>query len=548
MDKETLTKRPQRTAQEKMVQGSAWMTMSNITSRLLGAIYIIPWFAWMGEHGTAANSLFSMGYNIYAMFLLISTAGIPAAIAKQTAHYNSLNEYKISKQLFIRALQLMAVFGVVVAGIMYLSAPWLADISGGGAELEPTIRSLSFAVLIIPCMSVIRGYFQGNQELMPYALSQIYEQVARVVYMLIATFIIMKVMKGDYLTAVTQSTFAAFIGAIASFVVLLWYLRKQKPLFDYLESHSADQLQVSVTQLLVEIVREAIPFIIVGSGITIFKLVDQVTFMRFMTGFTEYSQFQLVELFGIFNANPDKLTMVVIALATSLSASGLPLITEAVTLKDTRGLAKLVSDNLQLFLFVMLPATFGMIVLARPLYTLFYNPDALGTKVLIQASYVGLVMGLYMLVGAMLQGMYQNKDAMKYFGIGLLVKILIQYPCIRLFEVYGPLLATAIAFTVTCFLMVRRIQQISRFNFGLTARRGLLILILSLLMTLAAFITRQLLYLVLSPDRTFQSFVIAVVVAAVGAGLYVWLALKTRLADKLMGERVAVLRQKLHIK
>lgn len=59
-----------------MVKGSAWMTASNIISRMLGAIYIIPWYAWMGEHGNEANSLFSMGYTIYALFLMISTAGI----------------------------------------------------------------------------------------------------------------------------------------------------------------------------------------------------------------------------------------------------------------------------------------------------------------------------------------------------------------------------------------------------------------------------------------------------------------------------------------
>ncbi len=54
--------------------------------------------------------------------------------------------------------------------------------------------------------------------------------------------------------------------------------------------------------------------------------------------------------------------MIVVALATSISATGLPLITEAVTLKNHRELARLISNNLQLFVFVMLPATFGMIV------------------------------------------------------------------------------------------------------------------------------------------------------------------------------------------
>lgn len=89
---------------------------------------------------------------------------------------------------------------------------------------------------------------------------------------------------------------------------------------------------------MLDTVKEAIPFIIVGSGVTIFKLVDQFTFMKIMSASTEYSNAQLLDLFD-FSANPDKLTMVVIALATSIASTGLPLITEAVTLKDRVGLA-----------------------------------------------------------------------------------------------------------------------------------------------------------------------------------------------------------------
>ncbi|MBL1228681.1 polysaccharide biosynthesis protein [Enterococcus sp. BWB1-3] len=536
------------TNQEKMVKGSAWMTASNIISRLLGAVYIIPWYAWMGEHADEANSLFSMGYTVYSLFLLISTAGIPAAIAKQTAHYNSMNEYKISRQLFYKALQMMAVLGAVFALVMYISAPALASWSGGGEELVPTMKSLSLAVLVFPCMSVIRGYFQGNQDMMPFALSQIVEQVARVFYMLLTAFIIMKVFNGDYVDAVTQSTFAAFIGMIVSFVVLYFYLHKQKPMFDYLEAHSANKHQVSPQGLLIETFKEAIPFIIVGSGVTVFKLVDQFTFSNFMRTFTSYSDSQLRELFGVFNANPDKLTMVVIALATSIAMAGLPLITEAVTQKKYRDLSKLISNNLQLFAFVMLPSTFGMIVLARPLYTLFYRPDGLGTSLLIQACYAGLFMGLYMLISNMLMGMYGNRAAIRYFAIGLAVKLIVQYPSIRFLEAYGPLVATMIGFSVSCFLLMRKIKEISKFNLSLTLRRSLLIFVITLIMIVFAFLTKQFLYLFLNPDRKGQAFLIVLIVAAVGIAVYGYMTLKIRLADRLLGKDVDGLRAKVKIK
>ncbi|MFP1649143.1 MULTISPECIES: putative polysaccharide biosynthesis protein [Enterococcus] len=537
------------TVQEKMARGSAWMTASNMISRLLGAVYIIPWYAWMGENAKAANGLFNMGYNIYALFLMISTAGIPAAIAKQTARYNSLNEYGTSHRLFLRAMQMMAVLGVFFAGFMYFASPWLARASGGGEELIPIMRSLSAALLVFPCMSVIRGYFQGNQEMMPYALSQIVEQIARVFYLLLSTFIIMKVLSGDYVTAVTQSTFAAFIGMIVSLAVLLYFLKKHQAYTAARVQYSENQVTIATKELLLDTIKEAIPFIIVGSGITIFKLVDQFTFIKIMSDTTEYSNAQLLDLFSIFSANPDKLTMVVIALATSIAATGLPLITEAVTIKDRRGLAKLTSSNLQLFSFIMFPATCGVMLLAYPLNTLFYTPDQLGSQVLIQASFVGLFLGLYMLVSNMLQGMFENKAAIQYLLVGFLVKLVLQYPAIRIFEVYGPLLATMIGFIVSCSLILKKIHQVARFNRKFVWRRTLLIFILTLLMLLAAGLTKMVFGMFLSQDSKFQSLLLIVLVAGVGGLVYTYLALKLRLADKLLGRQGMIrLRRRLRIK
>ena len=90
--------------QAQMLRGTAWLTASNFISRLLGAIYIIPWYIWMGSYAATANGLFTMGYNIYAWFLLVSTAGIPVAVAKQVAKYNPCDEeehsFALSSELF----------------------------------------------------------------------------------------------------------------------------------------------------------------------------------------------------------------------------------------------------------------------------------------------------------------------------------------------------------------------------------------------------------------------------------------------------------------
>lgn len=532
-------------AKEKMVRGSIWMTAGSVISRLLGAVYIIPWYVWMGSNGYVANALFNKGYNVYALFLMIATAGIPGAIAKQIAHYNSLNEYGISQRLFKRTLVIMVGLGLLFAGVMYGISPILAE---GDKDLILVMRALSWAILIFPSMSVIRGYFQGNQDMMPSAVSQIIEQVIRVFYMLLMTFIIMKVNKGDYVDAVVQSTFAAFVGMIGAFGALLWFYLKQKPQMDQLVATSHNEVTISENHLIKEMIKQAIPFIIVGSGITFFKLIDQFTFERIMRGFTNYTDNELSALFSIFSANPDKLVMITISLATGLAMTSLPLVTEYFTVKNEEELSKLISDNFQLLLLIMMPATFGMIVLAEPMYVLFYQPDALGVSVLIQASYVGLIMGIFILASSILQGLYNNKHAILYLGVGLVIKFMLQYPMVKMFEVYGPLLASGIGFTVMSALMIWKIYKETAFDYSITLRRTLLIFIFSLVMVGFTNIVKNGLYLMLDPTRKFQAFIIVMIGAMAGVMVYGWLILKTRLADQLLGPKVSKLRRKFKIK
>ena len=548
MEKQLNPQKPHLTNEEKMAQGSAWMTAGNIGSRLIGVIYVIPWYYWLGENADASNTLFNMGYNIYALFIMISTAGIPAAIAKQIAFHNSRGEYRTSKRLFYRSIQVMLVFGVISAAIMYFASPALSYGAGGGDELVPAMRSLSVAILVIPFMSVFRGYFQGTQNMAPYAISQLVEQIARVIFMLAATFMIMKIGSGDYVAAVTQSTFAAFIGALAGIGVLLYYFKKEKVKMDILAEQSQEKAELDTAALLIGTIKEAIPFIIIGSGITIYKLVDQYTFIRLMSGFTNYTNKQLMGLMALFSGNPDKLTMVVIGLSTAMALVGLPLITEAYAQKDRVGLANLVTNNLQLYSFVMFPATFGMIVLAYPLNTLFYVPNALGARLLVVACLSGLVLGLFMISATMLQGIYENTSAVVFFVIGLIVKIITQPIFIRLLESYGPLISTSIGLGVTCYFNLRKLHQKTGFNASLVLRRSLLICLMTAIMFLLTAITKGVFGLWFSQDSKVQSFLLILVVALVGGATYVYLALKIRLADKLLGSRMQQLRQKLHIK
>ena len=533
--------------QAQMLRGTVWLTASNFISRLLGAAYIIPWYIWMGKHGAEANGLFTMGYNIYAWFLLISTAGVPVAVAKQVAKYNTKGQEEHSFAMIRGFLKFMSLLGLVFAIIMYVLSPVFANLSGGGKDLIPVMQSLSWAVLIFPSMSVIRGFFQGHNNLKPYAISQIAEQVIRVIWMLLTAYFIMKVGSGDYVEAVTQSTFAAFIGMGASLLVLVYYLWKTGLLQHIIHRPESDS-QIDTKALLWDTIREAIPFIVTGSAIQLFQIIDQMTYSNVMSWFTNFTRSELLVQFSYFSANPNKITMILIAVATSIGGVGIPLLTENYVKGDFRAAGKLVQDNLTMLVAFLLPATIGAVAIAEPLYTVFYGkPDSLALGLFILAMLQTVILGLYTVLSPMIQALFQNRKAILYFGYGVLVKLILQVPFIYLFKAYGPLLSTTIGLMIPIVLMYKEIHQVTHFKRKTGFKRSLLTAILTLIMLLVVLIAGFILGLVIKPNGRVTSMIYVALIGGVGIVVYGGLGLRLRFLDRFIGSKAASLRNKFHI-
>lgn len=533
--------------QAQMLRGTVWLTASNFISRLLGAAYIIPWYIWMGKHGAEANGLFTMGYNIYAWFLLISTAGVPVAVAKQVAKYNTKGQEEHSFAMIRGFLKFMSLLGLVFAIIMYVLSPIFANLSGGGKDLIPVMQSLSWAVLIFPSMSVIRGFFQGHNNLKPYAISQIAEQVIRVIWMLLTAYFIMKVGSGDYVEAVTQSTFAAFIGMGASLLVLVYYLWKTGLLQHIIHRPESDN-EIDTKALLWDTIREAIPFIVTGSAIQLFQIIDQMTYSNVMSWFTNFSRSELLVQFSYFSANPNKITMILIAVATSIGGVGIPLLTENYVKGDFRAAGKLVQDNLTMLVAFLLPATIGAVAIAEPLYTVFYGkPDSLALGLFILAMLQTVILGLYTVLSPMIQALFQNRKAILYFGYGVLVKLILQVPFIYLFKAYGPLLSTTIGLMIPIVLMYKEIHLVTQFNRKTVFKRSLLTAILILIMLLVVLLSAFILGFVIKPNGRVTSMIYVALIGGVGIIVYGGLGLRLRFLDRFIGSKAASLRDKFHI-
>ncbi len=447
---------------ESFVKGAAWLTVGSVFSRILGALYIIPWSTWLGAEYTQANTLYSAGYTPYSLFLAIATAGFPSAIAKQMAFYHSKKEYRVADKLFKNSILLMLVSGLVSGALLYLLAPSLASITSTDNPIGATmvIRSLVPALLILPLMSILRGYFQGFNDMVPSAISQIIEQIARVFYLLAATYAIMMVYRGDVTQAVVHSTFAAFIGALAALAYLVILYFKRLPMINKLKERSLDLIEIDFKESMRIMLMDSVPFILLGSGIILAQVIDTYTFKQILLPTTVMLLREISELYGAMSLDVNKLVMIVVSLAVALASSVVPLITSKFAARDIKGTSSLIEQIVEVFSFVMLPAAVGMIGVSNNLYAMFYpQGHASGPSLLITGSIMSISLGLYTVLSTILQSMNFRRLAVRFLVVGLLVKLVLQVPLVAFLHAHGAMIATTIAFAVSSVLMWIKIQR-----------------------------------------------------------------------------------------
>lgn len=539
-------------AKGQMLKGSAWMTVGSILSRILGALYIIPWRLILGASlFPLANSLYTQGYNIYSFALIVAVAGIPSAISKQVAHYNALNEYGVGVQIYKKGLSLAILMGIISALILWVAAPILTN---GDKNVIPVIHSLAWAVLVIPTMSLTRGFFQGYNNMAPSAISQFVEQLTRVIYMLLSAFLVLKVMHGSWVTAVSQSTFAACIGAIFGFLVLVWFYWKNRNYYQGLIKNSNNKLSVPTNQLYCEIISQATPFIILGAGVTIFSLIDQFTFFHIMRFATNFSEEVLQINYAIFAGNANKLTMIVVSLASSIGITVVPLLSEAFTKKNKKALKDSFSNALVLFEFVMIPASLGMAAIAGPLNRTFYGTANMdfSSNVLAFSSIESIPIGLFVVVAAIMQGVSQNKKAVKLFAYGTLAKFVTQYPLVYLFGAFGTLMSTMIGFFLATWLMIRALKHEFGIEKNMLQYESIQIIFYSIVMYFVALVSvyglNWFFSLFTTPFSSIISLIVTGLASIFGAIVYAYFMLKTGLAEQVLGKRVGRLKAKFNIK
>ncbi len=430
------------------VRGAMVLGVAAILSKLLGSIYTILLQNLIGDSGMG---IYQMAYPIYATLLIISTAGFPVAVSKFVSEHTALGDYQGAHKIYRVSLLLLSIVGFMAMVVLYVGADFFAKISGDPRAVY-AIRAISPALFIVPAMSSVRGYFQGWQMMNPTAISQVVEQLVRVLTILIGAYVVLSFGFGDSIAA-AAAAFGAVSGGLAGLAVMgffLWHYRRLAG-FDQVAKPSNGQTPRLTTMSIVKrLVYYAIPVSLGALIVPLISNVDALTVTNLLKGHG-MAQSLATREFGILTGRAFKLMMFPAALASAIGAALMPSVSEAFALRATRDTAARVLMGLRIIVFFSLPAAVGLFLLAKPIdITLF--KDAAGYHSIQIIGIATFFSALQIALAASLQGIGAVYLPVRSLAVGTLLKIALNLALVPPFGIDGAAMATVVSYAVASIL------------------------------------------------------------------------------------------------
>lgn len=485
------------------LEGTFIATIAIIITKIMGMLYVIPFYAMVGMQGCA---LYSYAYNVYIIFLDLSSAGIPIAMSKLIKEYHTLGlleakvrTYHLGKRMvqFLSFLSFLMVF-FLAPQISFLI---LGNLEGGNTLEGVTlaIRCVSIAILVIPNLSITKGYLQGHSIINIPSISQVIEQATRILMILLGSFLSIYL----FHLRVEQTVAIAITGAFFGGMMALFYIKiKIKSQKEKLFENNLQRDEIDDKTIKKKIVSYAIPFILIDLATSVYNFVDMVLLSRTMTHLG-YSATQTEFITSSVSTWTGKIGMIVTSIAMGLIVSLIPNMVEAKTLKKMDEVEKHFNKSLQMILVICIPMVLGISILSRPIWSIFYGREylELGSSILKISIFTTLFVNLYMVVTSSLQSLDCSKKAYQISCIGYITNAMLDVPLMFFFHTLsmppflGAILSSILGYGLSFIKALHTLKKEYHFRYKETIQVLQKVILSSTIMILSLmFLTSHILY------------------------------------------------------
>ena len=348
--------------QNSFFGGAAILAAGILIVKLIGMFYKIPLINIIGEAGAAD---FNNAYNIYAVLLTVSTAGLPVAVSKLVSEANALNRRNQVRRTFRLALVLFLTLGLISFLVMFFRADALAGMMND-SKAAAGIRALAPAVVCVGCLAALRGYSQGHSNMAPTSVSQIIEALCKLVVGLGLAFWLVKQGKDPDVAAA-----GAITGVTVGTVVALAYM-----VLDFLLSRGREDIRGtdrpdSAGSILANILKIAVPITLSSSMVGIVTVIDSSLVQGQLQSALNLTEKASRTLYGNYSGALNIYNLPT-SLMAAITASVIPAVSAALARRDRRGAARITGSALRITALLSFPMGVGLFVLGTPIIRLLF--------------------------------------------------------------------------------------------------------------------------------------------------------------------------------
>ena len=527
------------------LEGSFIATFNLVVTKIMGMLYVIPFYAIVG---TLGGALYSYAYTLYSIFLSIGNAGIPNAISKITSEYNALDLKEAKIRTFKLGKKILGIISMVAFIILFIFAKPLAtliigDLSGGNSINDVTfvIRAISFALLIIPHLSVTRGYIQGHKYIETASSSQVVEQLIRITVILLGSFIFYRVFKASLKMSVGVAVFGATLGGIVAYLYLRKNINQNKSDLDIGKNLKRDNIENK--EIIKKIITYAIPFVIIAVATNLYIFTDMVfvsrtlNYLGFNAGTVEFVA-SAISTWG------SKINMIVTSIAMGFATSLVPTIVTSFHKNNLTDVNKKLNQAIKMIYFISLPMTVGLSMLSSSVWTIFYNTNVYGAKVLSMLIFTSLTGNILMIVSNTLQSMNKFKTIYLSNLTGLILNIILDFPMMLLFHklgfdaYFGAIFASILCNIISIYIGLYSIKKEYKFKYRELFDTFTKTLIPAFLMICILLLLNSLYSIIgLSVYNKVHAIIITFISALIGGFIYLVVSYKMKIIDDIIGEK-----------
>lgn len=440
------------------MQGVVVLMFSQVIIKIVGLIYKLYLTNKQG-FGDRGNAIYSAAFQIYALFLTISSVGVPNSISKLVSSKVAVGDNKGAYRIFKIAFALFGILGFIGSSILFLGAKVIANNYLQIPEAKLALMALAPSVFLVSIEAVLKGYFNGRENISVTANSQSLEQIFKTLLTVAIVENIGKISGNSTIVMAAGATLATTLATLLALMYLYkYFVDRKKEVWQEVVSSSKNKKE-SVKGIIKSILLVSIPISLSALFSACSKTIDAMTVVRILK--TSIGELEATNQYGILSGKVDVLVALPFSFNIAFATALVPAISSAIAKKRNYVVEKRIEFSILVTILIGIPFTIYMIMFSNDILYILFPNAAKGGQMLQLSALTIIFIVLTQTINGALQGLGKVNVPVIAFALGGIIKLILNLVLIPIKKIgiYGAIISSIISdifIFIMCFILLKK--------------------------------------------------------------------------------------------